>query len=73
MTVRATYQIDDKQIDDMNLTITFTMTVNEWRNLMSKMPTGYEPYHLRNTIATALGDITKATKQSYHYPNKENN
>lgn len=68
MTIRAKYKIDDKQIENMDMTITLTMTVKNWRDLMRIIPTTYPGWDVSRTIADALGDLTRATERTYVLP-----
>lgn len=68
MSVRAKYKIDDKQIDAMDLTITLTMSVADWRSLMREQNHTWPACDVGRAIATALGEITKATERHYFDP-----
>ncbi len=69
MTVRARYQIEQKQVAAMNMTIAITMTVEEWRDFMRAIPgTGYECHHVGALISDALGSVARATDNVFSYP-----
>jgi hypothetical protein len=71
MTIRAKYKIDDAQIDAMDMSITLTMTVKDWRELMRLIPTTYPGWDVSRTISDALGDLSRATSRSYVLPRSD--
>jgi len=68
MTVRAKYKINDEQILKMDLTITFTMTVENWRALNRLIPATHPGWPFSDVICTAIGDISRATERTYMIP-----
>ena len=55
-------KIDSKQVEEMNLAITFTMTVAEWRRLMREQTHVHPSCTVGMKIAEVLGHITRATE-----------
>lgn len=69
---RAVARIDAKQVEDMDLDITFRMTVGEWRVLMRQMPTATWPStDIGRYISSVLGHVTKATEMTFTEPRHE--
>lgn len=71
MAIRAAYDIDSKAIAKMDLSITITMTVEEWRAFQKQTNEGtgsYEKSHVAGLIADAISNITRATSRGYYYP-----
>jgi predicted DNA-binding ribbon-helix-helix protein len=70
--MRAIAKIDDRQVSDMNLDITFRMTVAEWRELMRETPSGWTPAaKMGRHISSVLGHITKSTEMTFTDPKHE--
>lgn len=67
--LRAKYNIDRSQVEKMNMTISLTMTVEEWLKIMRTTPKEIEPHspfwHLQNMISQAMHDVTAATENNY--------
>lgn len=60
--MKATVKIDDNQIQKMDLSITVTMSVQDWRELMRQTPeNGWPGWAFGNAIATALGHLKNST------------
>lgn len=67
--MRAVAQIDDKQVADMDLDITFRMKVSEWRELMRQVPTGTWPSSdLGRHVSAVLGHVTRSTAATFTSP-----
>jgi hypothetical protein len=66
--MKAQYSIDDNQISDMNMSITLTATVSQWREIM-RAETKVADYHpiskVQNMISAALSDLANATEKKY--------
>lgn len=71
MTVRAAYTIDDKQINEMDLTIAICMKVSEWRALRIAMGTKWPCYDVTQAIDHALTQIGSATDKRFTIPKEE--
>lgn len=71
MTVRAAYKIDDKQIGEMDLTISISMKVSEWRAMRSTMGTTWPCYDVMHAIDQALSQIGNATDKRFTIPKEE--
>jgi len=67
--MKTQYRFDTKQIENFDLTISITMTVDQWRNVMRIRAQNYHSAHekLQIAISKALGDFTRATSQTYEY------
>lgn len=65
---RAVAKIDGKQIADMELDITFRMTVSEWHDLMRQTGHGWPSCEIGRYIASVLGHITRATEATFTEP-----
>lgn len=65
--MKAEYKFNDNDISQLNLTISITMTVDQWRHVMRIRAQNFHRDHedLQNMISTALGDLTKATNKTY--------
>ena len=64
----AKYSIDPSQINEMDMTISLTMTVKEWLEIMRTKSEAkpYEPFSkVQNMISAALGDLTAAVEKKY--------
>lgn len=66
--MKLQYKMPD--IDNVDLTITVTMTVDEWRKIM------LSSYHsaqddFKNLISCALGDVARLSTATYNQPIKE--
>jgi hypothetical protein len=59
MKVQAT--IDEKQIDEMEMAITFTMKVKQWEELSIAIPRGYVPGKVSRQIQQVLKHIADST------------
>lgn len=70
MSVRGRYSIDSKSLSEMEMTITMTMCVSEWQDLMRSLGSGYAPNRVGQLISMALGDLTRATEKIYSFPDK---
>lgn len=69
MSVTASYSISEKLIEEMELSISITMTVLEWRALMRAVPSNdYVPNRVGQLIASALGDVARACEKQYSFP-----
>jgi hypothetical protein len=66
--MRATAQIDDLQIDEMELDITFRMKVSEWRALMRQQDVRWPASGLGMRIASVLGHLTTSTNMIFTEP-----
>lgn len=66
MNVRA--KIDDLQVENMELTISFTMPVKYWRELMRQQSSAYPAWQLSSHIAKALGHLSRATDATFTAP-----
>lgn len=66
--MRAVAQINDKQVEAMDLDITFRMTVGEWRALMRQTPNTWPASDLGRHIAAVLGHIEKSTAKTFTDP-----
>lgn len=60
--MKASLQIDEKQIDDMDLEISMTMRVSEWRDMMRQLPKEWPSWRVSSLISHALGHIRQATE-----------
>lgn len=65
--MRAVAKIDERQIEDMQLDITFRMTVAEWRALMDRTKE-WPLCDLRRHVSAVLGHITKSTNKTFTDP-----
>lgn len=61
MTVKSAYQIDHRQIDEMDLTISITMKVSEWRVYRKAQPYTWPSCDVSRTIDGALKDVELAS------------
>lgn len=68
MTVRAKYEIDDVQVSQMQMTISITMTVSEWRTIADECGTKYPGPSFSIAIRDALSNVNKAVSNSFSYP-----
>jgi hypothetical protein len=69
MSVRAKYEIDGSALQNMEMTISFTMTVAEWSNLNNALPkTGYEAVNLGSAIRDAMQSVNRASTRIFTYP-----
>lgn len=67
--MRAVAKINEAQVQNMDLEISFRMTVAEWRKLMEQMPHREWPSSdLGRHIAAVLGHVTKATNATFTDP-----
>jgi cell division protein FtsI/penicillin-binding protein 2 len=57
--MKTVAKIDDGQIEQMELTISVTMTVEEWRNVMRDLSQKYPMGKLAQHIAGMLGHVSK--------------
>ena len=66
--MKAKYSINKEQIDNMSMTISITMTVDQWREVMRTKTDArhYEPFcKVQTMISAALGDLTNAVEKNY--------
>lgn len=66
--MKAQYSINNEEIDSMAMTISLTMSVREWREVMKTKTEArqYEPFcKVQNMISAALGDLTNAVEKKY--------
>lgn len=68
---RAVAKIDDKQVADMDLDITFRFKVSEWHEIMRKMPVDWPNYEMSRYISAVLGHVTRATDMTFTEPKHE--
>lgn len=68
MTIKVRAVIDTKQIDGMDLTISLTMTVNEWRQVRAAMPDGWPGWEVAQRIDRALKYVETATQVNFVDP-----
>lgn len=68
MPVRVAAKIDEGRIEDMPLTLSFTMTVAEWRRAMRQTGHQHPGWEIGVAIAEVLGHIATATQQTATYP-----
>jgi hypothetical protein len=66
--MRAVAKIDAKQIEEMELDITFRMRVCEWRSLMRAQEGTWPSCSVSRQIAAVLGHITKSTEKTFTDP-----
>lgn len=66
--MRAVAKIDQKQIEEMDLDITFRMKVSEWREVMRNQPTNWAGNHVGNKISEVLGHISNSTSVTFVTP-----
>ena len=59
--MRAVAKIDQQQIENMELDITFRMKVSEWREVMRNQPTNWAGSELGMKISEVLGHVSKST------------
>ena len=64
-TVRAIAQIDKKQIDNMELEISFRMKVSDWRRLMGDQDASWPSSDVARHIAGVLEHVNKATATTF--------
>mgnify|MGYP000644388761 CR=1 FL=1 len=66
--MKVVAQIDEQKINDMPLSITITMTVEEWRKLMRQQDDSWPASMIGQYIAGVLGHIEKSTNIRYVEP-----
>jgi hypothetical protein len=66
--MRAVAKIDDKQIGEMTLDITFRMTVTEWRMLKRDLPGAWPSTDVARCISAVLDHVYKATNMTFTEP-----
>lgn len=66
--MKSAATINGPQIEAMDLTIQFTMSVSEWRKLMREQTHVWPSSDLGQHIANVLGHITKATEMRFSDP-----
>lgn len=72
--MKANYKFNDADISRLDLTISITMTVDEWRHVMRIRAENYHYSHerLQTLISGALGDLTIATDKHYSVDHNRN-
>jgi hypothetical protein len=68
MTTRAIAKIDRKQVEAMDLEITFRMPVSEWQELMRQMGDKWPSWQIGRHISSVLGHVTKSTEMTFTDP-----
>lgn len=70
MSVSAEYDIDQDQIERMNLTLSITMTVAEWRKVEGQLHCSQSapPSQLMWAIDGALGNVRDIASKKYRFP-----
>jgi hypothetical protein len=58
--MHARVKISDK-VADLDVTISLTMKLSEWRDVMCQMPKAYPAWRVGELIGESIGKITKAT------------
>jgi hypothetical protein len=53
-------KISDK-VEDLDVTISLTMTLAQWRQLMRQLPASWPSWKVAELIAKSVGEITTAT------------
>lgn len=66
--MRAIAKIDDNQIEQMTLDITFRMTVGEWRQIMRQAGAEWPSSRMGWQVSSVLGHISRATSVSFCEP-----
>lgn len=66
--MRAIAKIDDAQIEQMTLDITFRMTVGEWRQIMRQAGSEWPSSNMARQVSSVLGHINKSTSVSFCEP-----
>ena len=66
--MKSTATIDAAQVEEMQLSVTFTMPVKEWRALMRKQPADWPAWDLARHIAEVLEHVTMATQMQFSDP-----
>lgn len=61
MAIKTRASIQDKQLAAMELTISFTMPVKDWRELSSKQGRAYPNWDLAMKIDAVLDDLGRST------------
>lgn len=69
--MRAIAKIDDKQIAEMELDITFRMKVSEWRELMRQTGTAWPSWQIGRQISGVLGHVARSTEVTFTEPKHE--
>ncbi len=66
MSITARVRIEDKALEQASMTLTLTMTVEEWRSLMRQMPNSSWPsWKVGVIIAEAIGKVARSVDQIY--------
>jgi hypothetical protein len=68
---RAVAKIDRNQVENMDLDITFRMTVSEWQELMRQMGDKWPSWQIGRHISSVLGHVTKSTEMTFTDPKHE--
>ena len=56
MSVKTSFSVDESQLNGMNLTISITMKLSEWRAFREKITReGYEAHNVDDAIRDCLG------------------
>lgn len=63
--MRTFAKIDAGQIEEMDLAITFRMSVKEWRSLMRAMPREWPSWKVSEQISSVLGHIARSTDAQF--------
>lgn len=65
MSIRARMKFEDADLEKVNVSITLTMPLEEWRKLMRDLPNNWPSWKVANLISTAIGDVARATSVIY--------
>lgn len=64
MSVTGQFWVDERQFNELKLSISITMTVSEWRSFRKKIErSGYEAHRVDEVISLALSDLKSGTSK----------
>jgi hypothetical protein len=63
--MKAAVKIDEVQVQEMDLTISLTMSVSGWRQLMAAAPASYPSWKFAACVAKALVLVSQATDSTF--------
>ncbi len=66
--MRAVAKIDERQISGMDLEITFRMSVDEWRSLMSQQQRDWPSSDFGRHVSAVLGHVTSMANAVFTDP-----
>jgi hypothetical protein len=66
--MKAITKLDHAQVEKMDLTISITATVEEWRVIMQQPPNTYPAWEIAQRISRCLHHIAKSTEAVFTDP-----